>query len=214
MGWSVSDPTEPTLEELEAACTDKERMLVIEYLTCWNGTEAAKRAKYAGSYETLRVVASETLRKPHVRALIEWHIKQKAMSADEVLARLAEMARGSMADFISVNGRVKLDFRRAQDAGKLHLIKSYTKGPKGTRIELYDAQAALVQLGKAMGLFTERLDVTSGGEPIKGNDGHDRAISALADALREIVSGAVAGEGNPVDAAEQTTVVSTTEPGG
>jgi len=59
----------------------------------------------------------------------------------------------------------------------------------------------------------KKSDITSGGQPIKSNDGHDRAISSLADALREIVSGAATSEGNPVDAAEQTTVVSTTEPG-
>jgi len=155
-----------TIAALEAACTDKERLFVFEYLACWNGTEAARRAKYDGAYHTLRTIASENLRKPHIRALIDAKIKEKAMSADEVLARLADIARGSMVDFITVNGSTRIDFKKAQELGALHLIKSFSKIKGGYKIELYDAQAALVQLGKALGVLIERQDITSGGEPI------------------------------------------------
>lgn len=148
--------------------TDHQRAFIEEYLTCWNATQAAKRAGYTGSYDVLRVTASETLRKPEVRAAIEARLAEKAMTADEVLARMAEIARGSMADFITVNGRTRLDFKKAEVTGKLFLIRSYSKGPRGTKIELYSALEALVQLGKAHGLFTEKVDVTSGGQPIKG----------------------------------------------
>jgi len=34
-------------------------------------------------------------------------------------------------------------------------------------IELYDAQAAIVQLGKYHGLFVDRQDITSGGKVIE-----------------------------------------------
>lgn len=146
--------------------TDKQRLWIEEYLTCWNATEAVRRVGYRGSYDVLRQIGHDNLHNPQIRAIIEARIKEKAMSADEVLARIADIARGSMADFISVNGHTRLDFKRAQEAGRLHLIKTYSKGPKGTRLELLDPLKALELLGKAMGLFTERVDVTSGGEKI------------------------------------------------
>jgi len=147
--------------------TDKQRLFIEEYLTCWNATQAAKRAGYTGSYDVLRVMASETLRKPEVREAIEARLAEKAMAADEVLARLAEIARGSMADFISVNGHTRIDFKKAEALGKMHLIKTYSKnGRTGVRLELHDPLKALELLGKAHGLFTERIDVTTNGQSI------------------------------------------------
>jgi len=71
-----------------------------------------------------------------------------------------------MEDFISPGGNV--DIERARDAGKLHLIKKFkvttiTHEDSETHIqevELYDAQAATVQLAKILGQFIDRLKVT------------------------------------------------------
>jgi len=148
--------------------TDKQRLWVEEYLICWNATEAVRRAGYVGSYDVLRRIGSGNLQNPELRAIIEERIKTRVMTADEVLARLADIARGNMADFITINGQTRIDLKKAQAEGKLHLVKSFTKVRGGYKIELYDAQAALVQLGKALGVLTERHDFTSGGQPIKG----------------------------------------------
>jgi hypothetical protein len=77
------------------------------------------------------------------------------MSADEVLARLSEHARGDMGDLLGPSGMV-LDLQTAKERGLTHLIKSLNWTQHGLRIELYDAQSALVQLGKAHGLFVDR----------------------------------------------------------
>jgi hypothetical protein len=84
------------------------------------------------------------------------------VSADEVLARLTEHAMGSMGDFISVvlveEDGIKLDridLSKAQRAGKLHLIKRLSISKEGISIELYDAMAALVHLGKHFELFSD-----------------------------------------------------------
>lgn len=79
------------------------------------------------------------------------------MAADEVLRRLTDQARGSMADFVTISrGRVKLDLKKAAELGKLHLIKKLTDDGKGIRIELYDSKAALELIGKHHKLFVER----------------------------------------------------------
>ena len=136
--------------------TAKQRKFTEEYLICWNASEAARRAGYRWPYK----VASMLMARPSIKALIAQRVAETAMSADEVLHRLAEHARGSMADFVTDDGAI--DLARARAAGKLHLVRRYSEaGEKaGASIELYDAQAALEKIGKALGLFRERIEMT------------------------------------------------------
>lgn len=165
----------------EAKLTDKQRIFIEAYLTCWNATEAARQAGYAGNDATLAVVGSENLRKPQIQGAIQERLKEKAMGADEVLARLADEARGSMADFMTIHesplvkpGGIpikdhegkpiiryfpELDLKKAEERGKLHLIKKLTYTAHGPSIELYDAQAAKQLLGKHHGLFKENDNI-------------------------------------------------------
>ena len=62
----------------------------------------------------------------------------------------------------------RFDLARMREAGKLHLVRSVTKNADGSqKVELHDAAKADELLGKHLGLFTDRLDVTSGGEPLR-----------------------------------------------
>ncbi len=134
----------------------KRRAFVEEYLRGWNATAAAQAAGYVCPNQ-----AGPRLRhEPAVAACINERIAALAMSADEVLLRLGEQARGSMADFVTDDGAI--DLARARAAGKLHLVRRYSEaGEKaGASIELYDAQAALEKIGKALGLFRERVEMS------------------------------------------------------
>jgi phage terminase small subunit len=135
--------------------TDKQKVFIEEYLVSWNATQAALKAGY--SPKTARQQGSETLSKPYVQKYIQARLKEKHLTADEVLARLADQATGSMEYFLDIGprGSTKLNLARAREAGKLHLLKSFAKGKQGTKIEIYDAQAALVHIGKHLGLFKE-----------------------------------------------------------
>ena len=149
----------------QKAKNDNRRQAFIEYyLTCWNGTEAARRAGY--SPHTANEQAAQLLANVSIQSAITARIAELKASADEVLLRLASHSRGSMEDFISPGGNVDID--RARDAGKLHLIKKFkvttiTHEDSETHIqevELYDAQTATVQLAKILGQFIDRLKVT------------------------------------------------------
>jgi phage terminase small subunit len=136
--------------------TNKQRLFVEHYLQCWNGTEAARLAGYRGNDATLASIASENLRKPKIRAEIERRIAAEAISANEVLWQLGKQAKGSIADFLTVSddGEVKVDLRKVKELG--HLLKKVHFDGDRIKIELYDAQAALVHIGKHHGLFKER----------------------------------------------------------
>lgn len=82
--------------------------------------------------------------------------------------RLAEHARGDMADYLTMQGEnVTVDLPKAIEAKKSRLIKKLTQKKtvrsKGadteeeivTSIELYDAQAALEKIGRHHKLFDD-----------------------------------------------------------
>lgn len=160
------------LLEARRKCTDKQRLFSEYYAECLNGTQSARLAGYKGSDTTLAVVASENLRKPNVRDYIDELLKVRKLSAPEVMARISEHATGNMEYFLETDdleGLNTINLAKARRAGKLHLLKSVkvTKSLQGgsVSIELYSAQAALDKLAKVHGLYQERVDLTSGGEP-------------------------------------------------
>lgn len=136
------------------ALTAKQQAFVDEYLACWNASEAARRAEYAKPGQQ----GHRLLKNVEIAAEIARRVADRAMTADEVLIRLADQARGSLADFADVRDGVPnglfLNFEKAKAAGKLHLIKKLKYNPQGyPEIELYDSQAALVHIARVLGLF-------------------------------------------------------------
>lgn len=133
--------------------TDQQRVFVEEYLTCWNASEAVRRAKYRSKPN---VQGARLLANASIRAAIENRLAQAAMGANEVLARLTDIASNSLADCLTLKGKAWIvDLPKAQRLGKLHLIKSVKATRYGPEVELYSAADALVQLGKVHHLFTD-----------------------------------------------------------
>jgi len=150
------------------ALTDKRKRFVDAYIgpaNC-NKTEAARRAGYASPTPEARRLCKD----PLVKAAIEERMRELAIPAEEILARLSEQARGNMADFVEVDesGRFRIDLTEAEKSGELRLVKKAGFDQKGRpAIELYDAQAALLALAKRFGLFPERQELSGpGGAPI------------------------------------------------
>ncbi len=145
------------------ALSAKRQAFVEHYLKCWNASEAARLAGY--SELSAAVQGARLLSNDKVREAIAARLDELKMSADEVLIRLTEQAQGAAQYLIDVKaGLPFMDWERLQSEGKLHLIKklSYTSDGR-PQVEFYDAQTALVQLGRAHGLFTDRSEVTGAG---------------------------------------------------
>lgn len=140
----------------------KQKVWLEEYFKCWNATEAARRAGY--KHPNVRGPENKTKFADEIKARLD----EKAMTAEEVLAHLADQARGTADYYLDEYGHINLD--KVRDAGMMHLIKKYkfVTYETGSReeVELYDAQSALELIGKHHGLFTNKIDVTSDGERI------------------------------------------------
>lgn len=146
--------------------TDKEWMFVAQYfIHNLNGTEAAMNSYDCKDRSVASVVASELLAKPKIRAHVEDRLAVFHLSANQVLARLSMQAMSSMEDFIDDSG--SLDVVKAKRAKQLHLLKKFKSrhiefsDKQGNEtitteveLELHDAQAALVHIGKHLNLFS------------------------------------------------------------
>lgn len=139
--------------------TGKQKLFIEHYLDCLNATEAARRTGYAES--GIRVQAHRLLTNANVAAAISEAMAERIMGANEAAMRLSEHARGSVGAFIRTNEENKPDgFSLAADR-PLHLVKKVTTTDKGWSFEMYDAQAALVNILKLHGKFIDRLAIES-----------------------------------------------------
>ena len=138
------------------ALNSKQQMFVESYLQCFNRTKAAIDAGY--SEKTAYSIGAELLKKPEIKEAISQRLSESAMSADEVLMRLAEQARGEYGKYIDEAGRVKIG--ELVRGGKAHLIKKIKETKDGAEYEFYDAQSALNTLAKHHGLLTDKTEIT------------------------------------------------------
>lgn len=143
--------------------TAKQQLFIAWYPALLDGVKAARKAGYKGDENTLAVIASENLRKPHIAAEIEKQLSERIMSANEVAARLSEQARGDLGEFLNL---VKTD--EIANHPKSRLLKKFKKTvhvlkDKSVQVtfefELYNAQTALELIGKYHAIFADRLKV-------------------------------------------------------
>jgi len=138
------------------ALSVKQQLFINEYLVDFNATRAAERAGYTGNDNTLAVTGHDLLRKPNIKQAIGARLQESAMTADEVLMRLAEQARGLSAEYVDADGAINIDL--VVSNGKTHLIKKIRDTLYGRTYEMYDAQVALRLLGEHHGLFSGSVE--------------------------------------------------------
>lgn len=149
----------------ENELNSKQQAFIEAYLQTWNATKAAKIAGYAEG--SASVTASRLLANDKVASRVRERMASIAMETNEVLARLAAHARGDIGELVDP-ATMTLDLKKAVNEGSTNLIKKIKQTTiigedKQTEIfefEMYDAQAALVQIGKQLGLFATRLEHT------------------------------------------------------
>lgn len=103
--------------------SNKHRRFIDEYIICLNATEACRRAGFEGESAVLAVTGSRLLRNANVLAEIDRRLNSSAMSANEVLSHLTDIARGDLDDVLNAAGGI--DPAEARRRGKSHLIKKY-----------------------------------------------------------------------------------------
>ena len=170
-----------TTEAKYAGLTGKQQLFVRAYLG-EAGLNATKAAILAGYPEkTAFVVGWENLRKPKLAVLIQQGLNERGLDQPEVLARMANHARGDLDDFLDENGGIDLD--KARRRGVTGILREYSceevlepgddktgEPPRRIRkqkIRISDPKEYLVTIGKHHKLWTEKHEHgTADGQPL------------------------------------------------
>lgn len=75
------------------ALSKKRQIFIDEYLKSFNATQAARAAGYSGNDNVMAQMGHKLVRDGKIAEIIRQRLQESAMSADEVLQRLAEHAR-------------------------------------------------------------------------------------------------------------------------
>lgn len=147
--------------------TAKQRAFVESYLKLWNASEAARAAGY--SDKTAGQIGYQLLQKTSIQAAVASRLAELKLSADEVLVRVGEQARGSIAPFLRRNTDGAFIGIDIGDDAPLHLIRELTVTTRRFKkldeeettykLKLYSAQDALFKLGEHHQLWGKGVDV-------------------------------------------------------
>lgn len=142
--------------------TAKQRVFVQEYLIDLCATRAAIRAGY--SPKRADAIGHENLRKPEIKAAIQEAMEQREartqVTADAVVIELAKIGFANMQDYLREGFTLHdiQDIPRDQAAAIQEVTIDETVTDDGVtlrrvKFKLLDKRAALVELGKHLGIF-------------------------------------------------------------
>lgn len=163
--------------------TAKQQCFIDEYLIDLNATQAAIRAGY--SAKTAYAKGSEMNKRFAVEIAQAQAVRSKRteITQDAVLRELAKIGFSNMLDYVSVTdgGDLVPDFSaltrdQAAAIGEV-TIEEYTEGRgddaqnvKRTKFKLSDKRAALVDMGRHLGMFKDKVEITGAdGKPVDMN---------------------------------------------
>jgi phage terminase small subunit len=184
--------------------TDKQKQFINEYLIDLNATRAYKATyKNIKNNETARANSSRLLANANVRAYLDERMrareKRTEITQDKVLNELAKIAFADMKDYLEYrtdrtviarddNGEPIIDYAQIVDLvdskyTDTSAIQEISISKDGVfRFKLYDKQKALTDIGKHLGMFTDKLEHSGSidtSNPFKG---------LSTDELRQIIS--------------------------
>lgn len=113
------------MTETEEKLNPKQKKFADFYLgeALFNATKAYRLAGYSGDDNALSAGASRLLRNVKVSAYIEEQLATQGMGANEVITRLAEIARGDIDDVQNADGY--FDIHLARKRNKTGLLKKF-----------------------------------------------------------------------------------------
>lgn len=150
--------------------TAKQKRFCEEYLIDLNATQAAIRAGY--SPESAQQIGAENMSKPVIRARIDTEMAERSrrtgVNADRVVQELAKIAFVKATDIIDPNTATVRDSATEEDKACIASVKFKSSSGENSdsverEIRMCDKLKALELLGKHLGMFTDKVNVSGGG---------------------------------------------------
>ena len=190
------------MDSTQRKLTAKQQRFVEEYIVDLNATKAAIRAGY--SVKSARQIGAENLSKPYIQAAIQEAMDRRAVrtdiTADDVLAELAKIGFANLEDYIRVSKDgdpyVDLSAMTREQAAAISEV-SVEDFPEGrgkdarmvrkVRVKFHDKKSALVDIGKHLGMFKTKVEVSGpDGGPLEVDDLKGLSNKELEERLRLI----------------------------
>ena len=144
--------------------TKKQKRFIEEYLIDLNATQAAIRAGY--SPDTAKSIGSENLTKPDIQARIAKTMAERSrrtgVNADRVVMELAKIAFVNASDVIDAETATLKPDAAPEDTAAIQSVKVKTFGEDGLEreIKMADKLKALELLGKHLGMFKDKVELS------------------------------------------------------
>ena len=144
--------------------TKKQKRFIEDYLLDLNAPQAAIRAGY--SPDTAKSIGSENLTKPDIKAQIARAMAERSrrtgVNADRVIMELAKIAFVNANDVIDAETATLKPDALPEDTAAIQSVKVKTFGEDGLEreIKMADKLKALELLGKHLGMFRDKLEVS------------------------------------------------------
>lgn len=163
--------------------TAKQQCFIEEYLIDLNATQAAIRAGYSAKTAYSKGQLMTKTLSAQISEAQANRSKRTQITQDMVLNELAKIGFSNMLDYVSVtdDGDLLPDFSavtRDQAAAISEVtVEEYTEGRgddaqnvKRTKFKLSDKRSALVDMGRHLGMFKDKLEITGAdGKPVDMN---------------------------------------------
>lgn len=154
---------------------DKQRQFAKEYIVDLNATQAAIRAGY--SKKTARIQGCKLLTHPNIAEFIQKLKEKRAakleITQDRVLQEMARVAFSDLRKTLTENGHLKnpdeWDDDTAAAISSMEVVRNSRSGEDEDgnpeiefthKIKVYDKNSALEKLGRHLGMFNDKLDLT------------------------------------------------------
>lgn len=146
--------------------TEKQKIFADEYLIDLNATRAYKAAYPSVKKEEAAAVnGSKLLRNTKVAVYIQERMQERQrrteITQDRVLKELAAIAFAKATDYAEVkDGQVIIKDTANLDKQQIRAIAGIKEGRFGVEVKLNNKEQALELLGRHLGMFTDKLEVS------------------------------------------------------
>lgn len=146
--------------------TEKQKIFADEYLIDLNATRAYKVAyPSVKKDETAAQAGSRMLRNVKVAAYIQERMEERQkrteITQDRVLEELAAIAFAKATDYAEIKGEcVRTKDTDTLDEQQIRAIAGIKEGKFGIELKLNDKEKALELLGRHLGMFKDKVEVS------------------------------------------------------
>ncbi len=159
---------------MDLALTDKQERFCQEYMVDLNAKQAAIRAGYSG--KTAESIGYQLLQKTTVSKRIAQlqavQSRRTGINADRVLRELAKVAFADIGNVVDDTGALRQDITEEDRAAIASIKVKSSETDSGSseerEIKLYDKLRALDLIGRHLGMFQDKLEISPNTGQLEG----------------------------------------------